>query len=187
MARCSAAFIRAANRPRVTTDSPPKGKSLGAERAKGRREKEKEFWFLNTMFSCLPPLPSALSAPLRLNTLHDLRLPVDSPDLAGRILDRLGRPSYTPVKPKVLAKRLDITSDGEYAEFRRVLRSLIRDGQVEVGRASTIQKVDAHGSAVGLFRRTGAGLAFVRPHLPSESTGRRDSGPRRRPFGRQPR
>ncbi len=96
---------------------------------------------------------------------------MDSPDLAGRILDRLGRPSYTPVKPKVLAKRLDITSDGDYAEFRRVLRSLIRDGQVEVGRASTVQKVDAHGSAIGLFRRSGAGLAFVRPHLPSEATG----------------
>ena len=45
-------------------------------------------------------------------------------DLTTRILDALSRPSYTPVKPKVLAKRLGVAAD-TYPEFRRTLRELV--------------------------------------------------------------
>ena len=45
-------------------------------------------------------------------------------DLTTRILHALARPSYTPVKPKVLAKRMGLT-DADYPEFRRTLRELV--------------------------------------------------------------
>jgi ribonuclease R len=91
-------------------------------------------------------------------------------DLATRLLHALGRPSYTPVKPKVLAKRLGVTTD-DYPAFRRTLRQLVHDGRVEVGRNSTVRAADPFGSLVGTFRRTAGGHAFVRPHAPTEASG----------------
>lgn len=91
-------------------------------------------------------------------------------DLATRLLHALGRPSYTPVKPKVLARRLGVTND-DYPAFRRTLRQLVHDGRVEVGRNSTIRAADPFGSLVGAFRRTASGLTFVRPHVPTEASG----------------
>ncbi len=92
------------------------------------------------------------------------------PDLPTRLLAALARPSYTPVKPKVLAKRMGVTND-DYPEFRRTLRQLVHDGRVEVGRNSTIRATDPFGSLVGTFRRTAGGHAFVRPAVPTEASG----------------
>ena len=92
------------------------------------------------------------------------------PDLATRLLHALARPSYTPVKPKVLAKRLGVTND-DYPEFRRTLRQLVHDGRIEVGRNSTVRAADPYGSLVGTFRRTAGGHAFVRPTVPTEASG----------------
>jgi ribonuclease R len=84
------------------------------------------------------------------------------PDLTTRILDTLSRPSYSPLKPKVLAKRMNI-GDVEYPEFRRTLRQLVHDGRVEVGRNNTLRLADQYGSLVGTYRRTNKGVGFVRP------------------------
>ncbi len=92
------------------------------------------------------------------------------PDLPTRLLHALARPSYTPVKPKVLAKRMGVTTD-DYPEFRRTLRQLVHDGRVEVGRNSTVRAADPYGSLVGTFRRTAGGHAFVRPTVPTEASG----------------
>ncbi|MGL6072781.1 MAG: ribonuclease R [Fimbriiglobus sp.] len=92
-------------------------------------------------------------------------------DMSARILETLSRPSYSPVKPKVLAKRMSITSDDEYAEFRKALKALVRDGRVEVGGNSTIRVVDQYGTVIGLFRRTNSGQCFVRPLNPTSTTG----------------
>jgi ribonuclease R len=83
------------------------------------------------------------------------------PDLTTRILDALARPSYSPLKPKVLAKRMNV-GDDEYPDFRRTLRSLVHDGRVEVGRNNTLRLADKFGSVVGTYRRTSGGLGFVR-------------------------
>jgi ribonuclease R len=91
-------------------------------------------------------------------------------DLATRLLHALARPSYTPVKPKVLAKRLGCTGD-DYPEFRRTLRQLVHDGRVEVGRNSTVRAADPYGSLVGTFRRTANGHGVVRPLAPTEASG----------------
>jgi ribonuclease R len=92
-------------------------------------------------------------------------------DLPTQILEALARPSYTPVKPKVLAKRMNITTDDAYAAFRVALKALVRDGRVEVGGNSTLRAADLYGTVTGLFRRTNSGLCFVRPHTPTEATG----------------
>jgi ribonuclease R len=91
-------------------------------------------------------------------------------DLTHRILEALARPSYSPVKPKPLAKRLNI-SDADYPEFRRTLRELVRTGRVEVGRNNTIRAADLYGSVIGIYRRTPKGLGFVRPHAATSHTG----------------
>jgi ribonuclease R len=91
-------------------------------------------------------------------------------DLTTRILHALARPSYTPVKPKVLARRMDVPDD-QYPEFRKTLRDLVREGRVEVGRNSTVRAVDPFGTVVGVYRRTGSGVGYVRPHTVSGETG----------------
>jgi ribonuclease R len=85
-------------------------------------------------------------------------------DLTTRILAALGKQSYTPLKPKVLAKRMNV-GDAEYPEFRRTLRQLVHDGRVEVGRNNTLKLADQHGSIVGTYRRTNKGIGFVRPDV----------------------
>lgn len=91
------------------------------------------------------------------------------PDLITQILTAVTRPSYTAVKPKVLAKRMNI-SDDDYPEFRKTLRKLIHEGRLSVGRNNTVAPADPFGSVVGIYRRTNSGAAFVRAHTPSANT-----------------
>jgi len=91
-------------------------------------------------------------------------------DLTTRILHALARPSYTPVKPKVLARRMGVP-DEQYPEFRKTLRALVRDARIEVGRDHTLRVVDPYGTIVGVYRRTGSGVGYVRPHTVSGETG----------------
>src|SRR4051794_27171988 len=84
-------------------------------------------------------------------------------DLVTRIITAVTRPSYTAIKPKVLAKRLGVTDD-TYPEFRRTLRDLIRQGRLAVGRNQTVQPADPHGTIVGVYRRAPPGNGSVRPH-----------------------
>jgi len=84
------------------------------------------------------------------------------PDLIAKIVQAVTRPSYTPVKAKVLAKRLGVGDDA-YPEFRRTLRAMIREGRLAVGPNQTLRPADPHGTVVGTFRRAKAGHGYVRP------------------------
>lgn len=84
-------------------------------------------------------------------------------DLVTRIVKAVTRPSYTPVKAKVLAKRMGV-SDAEYPEFRKTLRALVKENRLAVGKDQTLRPVDAHGTVIGTYRRTGSGAGYVRPH-----------------------
>ena len=92
-------------------------------------------------------------------------------ELTTRILHAITRPSYTAVKPKVLAKRMGISTDEEYADFRKILKSLIAAGRIELGRNNTLRAADVFGSVVGIYRRTNSGMAFVKPHAPTPESG----------------
>jgi len=81
-----------------------------------------------------------------------------------KILAAISRRNYEPLKPKALARRIGVTAP-QYADFRRALRSLHRDGRIEMGKNHTVKPKPPHGTITGTYRRTSSGLGFVRPHL----------------------
>jgi ribonuclease R len=85
-------------------------------------------------------------------------------DLSDRIIAAVSRQSYQPLKPKALARKLGISSP-EYANFRRVLRDLLRQGRLEIAKNHTVRATPPHGTITGVYRRTTTGTGFVRPHL----------------------
>jgi ribonuclease R len=86
------------------------------------------------------------------------------PDLTEQILAAVGRKSYTPLKPKALARKIGVPQK-LYGEFRSVLRELIRQGRVQFGKNHVVRPAGQHGTVVGIYRRTSTGLGFVRPHV----------------------
>ncbi len=91
-------------------------------------------------------------------------------DLSEQILALLRRKSYSPLAPKALARKLGVSS-GQYPEFKRVLRDLVREGRIEVGKNKTLRLPPPHGTVTGTFRRTTSGVGFVRPHPIEGRTG----------------
>src|SRR5437660_1435699 len=83
--------------------------------------------------------------------------------LEDQILALLARKTYQPLKPKALARKLGVTA-AQYGDFRRTLRDLAREKRVEMGRNHTVRPVQPHGTISGVYRRTGGGFGFVRPH-----------------------
>lgn len=83
-------------------------------------------------------------------------------DLLTRIVAAVTRPSYTPVKAKVLAKRMGLGHD-EYPDFRKTLRALVHEGRLAVGKDQTVRAADPHGTVTGTYRRSASGHGYVRP------------------------
>src|SRR5262245_22738793 len=87
------------------------------------------------------------------------------PDLEKAILSAVAHSSYQPLKPKALARRLNIPS-GLYAIFKTKLRNLVKEGRLETGKNQTIRAAGSlHGTVTGVFRKTSGGFGFVRPHV----------------------
>ena len=80
------------------------------------------------------------------------------------ILSALARKNYVPVKPKVLARQAGVPHS-QYAEFRRVLRDLAKQGRITFGRNHSVHAAgrDAAAALVGVFRRTSSGRGYVMP------------------------
>jgi ribonuclease R len=85
------------------------------------------------------------------------------PNLEEQIVSVLARKSYQPLKPKALARKLGVPSS-QYSEFRHALRSLVKKNRAEIGKNHTVRPIQPHGTVTGIFRRTGSGFGFVRPH-----------------------
>ncbi len=91
-------------------------------------------------------------------------------DLNRRVLAYLAEPDYEPITLKALSKRLKVGEEG-YADLRLIVKSLVKAGQVELGKDKSIHKSDPSaqaGNVVGTYRRTSKGFGFVRP---SQGTG----------------
>jgi ribonuclease R len=86
------------------------------------------------------------------------------PNLEDQILAAIAKKTYQPLKPKALARKLGITS-AAYSDFRSVLRELLKQRRVEIGKNHTVRPIQPHGAVTGIFRRTSTGTGFVRPHL----------------------
>ena len=83
--------------------------------------------------------------------------------LEDQILSAVAKKGYLPLKPKALARKLNVTS-AHYSEFRKVLRGLIKENRVEFGKNHTVRPAQPHGSITGIFKRNPNGYGFVRPH-----------------------
>lgn len=84
-------------------------------------------------------------------------------DLQTRILSALAHPSYHAVKPKALARKLEVPP-AETDAFKAALKELIRLGRIEIGKGNLVRQVGAHGTLTGIFRKAQAGFGFVRPN-----------------------
>jgi ribonuclease R len=91
-------------------------------------------------------------------------------DLSQQIVALVSKRTYQPLKPKALARKLGVSSP-QIPEFKRALRSLLRDGRIEVGKNHTIRSAPPHGTVTGIFRRASTGVGFVRPHPIDGRTG----------------
>jgi ribonuclease R len=90
--------------------------------------------------------------------------------LAERIVRFVARPNYQPLKPRALARQLHIPAS-EYAQFRQVLRDLVQQQRLQLGKDHTVRWAGPHGTVTGTFRKTQAGYGFVRPHALDEHVG----------------
>src|SRR5438309_1064530 len=79
------------------------------------------------------------------------------------IIQHLSMPDYRPVKPKVLARQLGV-ADEDYNEFRRALKELAKQGQIEFGAGHSVRAVGTKHTVAGIFRQLPSGRAVVRPH-----------------------
>src|ERR1700722_17643778 len=85
-------------------------------------------------------------------------------DLEPQILALVSKKTYQPLKPKALAKKLAVPVN-RYSEFRKVLKSLLKQGLVELGKNHLIRTTPSHGTVTGVFRRAESGYGFVRPPI----------------------
>ena len=75
---------------------------------------------------------------------------------------RWRHPNYHPVKPKALARKLEVPA-GEYDAFKIALKELQRLGRVEIGKGNAVKPVGPHGTLTGIFRKAAAGFGFCAP------------------------
>ncbi len=95
---------------------------------------------------------------------------MDAIDLERRILDFVARPRYQPVKPRVIAERLNLSKE-EAREAKRAVKRLVRRGQLAYGANHLVKPAEPDspksGRVVGTFQRMQAGFGFVRLHDPA--------------------
>src|SRR4051794_11859507 len=85
------------------------------------------------------------------------------PSFEDRILVEVGRPGYSPLKPKALARKLGVPED-DYRDFRHALKDLLREGRLELAKNHTLRAAPPHGTVVGTYRSTTKGTGYVRPN-----------------------
>jgi ribonuclease R len=84
-------------------------------------------------------------------------------DHAALVLKLVTEPDYAPMTLKAMARRFEIAGD-DYAEFRAAVKSLVKEGKLDLARDKTLRKPDHSNAIIGLFRRSAKGFGFVRPH-----------------------
>src|SRR4051812_12933656 len=86
------------------------------------------------------------------------------PDLEKQIMAAVSSKTYQPLNAKALARKLDVPA-AAYEAFKEVLRGLIKQGRIELGKNKSIRPAPTTGTVIGVFRKAAAGFGFVRPHF----------------------
>jgi len=105
-------------------------------------------------------------------------------ELEEAVVTFVQRPTYQPVKPKVIAKKMGLDEE-EARLLRRAVRRLVKRGKLVYGASHRVMRpdqadrgdkphkpVDSRGHVVGTFRRMTAGHGFVRPSSAPREAGR---------------
>ncbi|MSR31638.1 MAG: ribonuclease R [Gemmataceae bacterium] len=82
--------------------------------------------------------------------------------IQDKILHEINRPTYTPIKARVLARKVGMAGS-EYPDFLAALEDLTLHGRVEVTASHTVKKSGPRGTVSGTYRAAGKGGGFVRP------------------------
>ncbi len=81
-----------------------------------------------------------------------------------KVLGLVSRPDYRPLTLKAMSRRFQVDAE-DYAEFRSVVKGMVREGRLEIAKDKTLTKPteSAKGLVLGTFRRSSKGFGFVRP------------------------
>jgi ribonuclease R len=94
-------------------------------------------------------------------------------ELEQAILSFVTRSEYRPMKPRAIAKQMQVPED-QVAVVKRAVKRLVHQGQLQYTTNHLVLSVDpakrSLGRIVGVFQRTAKGYGFVRPHLGASST-----------------
>ncbi|MGE0757356.1 MAG: ribonuclease R [Pirellulaceae bacterium] len=89
-------------------------------------------------------------------------------NLETQVLEFVRREGYQPVKPRVIAKKMDLDKEGA-AQLKKAIKRLVKRGVLAWGDKHLVRLADpparaaAKKGVVGVFRRTSSGYGFVRP------------------------
>lgn len=103
---------------------------------------------------------------------------MEDADHAQELLAFVTRPNYRPLKPRQIAKKLNVP-DARLQDFKRLIKQFVRQGKLTYGAKHLVMPVSApsadqakhkgakrtakNGQISGVFRRTAKGFGFVRP------------------------
>lgn len=102
-------------------------------------------------------------------------------ELEVKLLKLVNDDAYHPVKPKVIAKKLNLDADGRHS-LRRAVKRLVKDGKLRYGANHVVyplkgderKKGSDRIEIVGVFQRAAGGFGFVRPDGAKPGKGRDD-------------
>ncbi len=86
--------------------------------------------------------------------------------LEERVLKHVYREGYQPVKPKVIAKKLGLTTTQEKRELKKAIRRLVKQGKLAYGASHLVRRggeEQKKQEVIGVFRRTRKGDGLVIP------------------------
>lgn len=91
---------------------------------------------------------------------------MDDLELERAILELVGRSTYRPAKPRVIAQQLGVPKS-RWPEVKKTVKRLVMRGELSYGSNHLVQAADPAkrqgNRVVGVFRRAEAGFGFVRP------------------------
>ncbi len=90
-------------------------------------------------------------------------------DYADRVLKLVAEPEYRPLTLKAIGRRFKVDPEA-YPLFRSAVKTLIKQGQLDIAKDKTLRKPDLSGTVIGVFRRSSKGFGFVRPHKAKEKS-----------------
>lgn len=89
---------------------------------------------------------------------------------SDKIVKHISQSDYRPVKPRRLARAMDIPDD-QYDQFRAALNKLRRDGHILLGSGSAVCLPEMSGRILGVYRANPKGFGFV---IPEQATSHGD-------------